>query len=264
MDLEVWIDVGALSTGRRLFVLAQMRAATPGIVGNDDVVARIDEATAHDEQTRDLEVLWGGVRAGNMDYKVVKSIDRRLDKAITAVRDGAEVQTQGAAPDDPIHEIVDTFLKTAMPEGVFAITSLPYVDQLSATEKLLATLQVPLAGTVTELGLGRQVGRIAEILPEYRAGLHGTGELAVTFAPVRDARQRGQRYLRELVAMILGRYNRDEDPAHREARTRLLTPLWKQVQAARALRARRNGNGAEPGEPEQPIDTLPVDTQPGV
>ena len=101
MDLEVWIDVGALSTGRRLFVLAQMKAVTQGMVGNDDVVARIDEATAHEEQTRDLEALWGGVRAGNMDYAVVKPIDHRLDKTITAVRDGAEVQTQGAAPDDP-------------------------------------------------------------------------------------------------------------------------------------------------------------------
>jgi hypothetical protein len=252
MDLEVWIDVGALSTGRRLFVLAQMKPVAQTIGGNDDIVARIDQAAAHEEQTRDLEGLWGGVRAGNMDYQVVKSIDRRLDKAITAVRDGAEVQTQGAAPDDPIHELVDRFLKAAMPEGVFAITSLPYVDQLSATQKLLAMLQVPLAGTVTELGLGRQVSRIAEILPAYEGALHGTGELAVTFAPVRDARQRGQRFLRELVAMILGRYNRDEDPAHREARARLLTPLWNQVQAARALRARRTGNGAEPGEPEQP------------
>ncbi len=252
MDLEIWIDVGALSTGRRLFVLAEMKPAAQAIGGNDDIVARIDEATAHDEQTRDLEGLWGGVRAGNMDSAVVKPIDHRLDKRITAVRDGAELQRQGAAPDDPIHETVETFLKTAMPEGVFAITSLPHVNQLSATQKLLAMLQGPLADTVTELGLGRQVSRIAEILPAYQAALHGPGELAVTFAPVRDARQGGQRFMRELVAMILGRYNRDEDPAHREARAQLLTPLWKQVQAARALRARRNGNGAEPDAPEQP------------
>ena len=154
---------------------------------------------------------------------------------------------------------METFLKTAMPEGVFAITSLPYVDQLSATQKLLAMLQGPLADTVTELGLGRQVSRIAEILPGYQAALHGASEPAVTFAPVRDARQRGQRFLRELVAMILGRYNRDEDPAHREARARLLTPLWKQVQAARARCAGvATGTAPSPASPRSPATRSPV------
>jgi hypothetical protein len=252
MDLETWIDVGAISTGRRLFALEQMKTAAEAVGGNDEVVARIDEATAHEEQTRDLEGQWGSVRAGNLDSVGVGVLDPRLDKAISGVRDGAESQRQGAAPDDPIHETVETFLKTAMPEGVYAITSLPHVDQLSATQKLLAMLQGPLAGTVTELGLGRHVGRIAEILPAYRSALHGTGEIGVTFAPVREARLRGRRYLREIVALILGRYNRDDDPAHRAARERLLTPLWKQVQAARALRGRRNGNGTEPGETDDP------------
>jgi hypothetical protein len=258
MDLETWIEVGTLSTGRRLFALRQMKAVAQALGGNQDVEARIDEAIAHEEQTRDLELLWGGVRAGNVDARAMKPIDHRVDKVITAVRDGAEAQRQGAADDDPIHETVDTFLKTAMPEGVFAITSLPYVDELSATQKLLAMLQGPLAGTVTELGLGRQVGQLAALLPQYEAGLNGTGALAVTFAPVRTSRQRGQRYLREIVALVLGRYNRDEDPEHRSARAHLLTPLLKQVEAARALRGRRSEQDNEVDEPE-----LPGDAQPG-
>lgn len=260
MDLEVWIEVGVISTGRRVFVLQQMKAVAQEIGGNEAVLARIDEAMAHEEQTRDLELQWGGVRAGNVGARAVKPIDHRLDKAITSVRDGAEAQRKGAADDDPVRETVDTFLNTAMPEGVHAITSLPYVDELSATQKLLATLQGPLAGTVSELGLNRQVGRIAEILPTYEAALRGTGEVGVTFAPVREARTRGQRYLREIVALILGQYNRDEDPAHRAARERLLTPLAKQVQAARALRGRRSGHGTEPVEDVdagQPGDALP-------
>lgn len=261
MDLEVWIDVGALSTGRRLFALEEMKGEAQALGENEDVVARIDEATAHDEHTRDLEGLWGGVRAGNLDSVNMGAVDARLDKVISAVRDGAEAQRQGAPDDDPIHETVDTFLKTAMPEGVYAITSLPYVDQLSATQKLLATLRGPLAGTVSELGLTRPVNLIAQILPEYRAGLHGPGGLGVTFVPVREARLRGRRYLREIVALIVGRYNRDEDPVHRAARERLLTPLLKQVQAARALRGRRSGNGAEPVAPADPAQ--PGDAQPG-
>ena len=260
MDLEDWIDVAALSTGRRLFVLEQMRVAAQDMGGNDDVVARIDEAAAHDEQTRALENRWGGVRSGNFDAVGVGPLDGRLDRAISAVRDGAELQRQGAAHDEPIHATVDGFVKAAFPRGVFAITSLPHVDQMSETQELLGRLRGPLAGQVTELGLLRQVLRIEEILPQYRAALHGTGELTLAFAPVREARRRGQRYLLELVAMVLGRYNRADEPAHRNARERLLAPLWKQTQAARALRGRRAGSVAEPGasEPE-----LPGTEQPG-
>jgi hypothetical protein len=126
---------------------------------------------------------------------------------------------------------------------------------LSESQELLGKLQGPLAVQVTELGLGRQMRRIEEILPQYRAALHGTGELTPASAPVREARQRGQRYLVELAAMVLGRYNRADEPAHRAARERLLAPLWKQTQAARALRGRRAGSVVEPGpELEQPAN----------
>jgi hypothetical protein len=250
MELEDWIDVAVLSTGRRLFVLEQMKAAAQALEGNDDVVAWIGRALASEHQTRTLETQWSGVRSGNGDSAGMGALDGRLDKAIAAVRDGAEVQRQGAAPDDPIHATVAEFLQQALPEGVFAITSLPHVDELSAADALLRKLRGPLADQVTELGLSRQVNRIAEILPEYEAALRARGELVMTFAPVREARRRGQRYLLELVAMVLGRYPLTEDPAHKAARERLLRPLWKQMQAARALRGRRAASRARPGAGE--------------
>lgn len=264
MDLEECIPVGILSTGRRLFVLEQMQEVVEDMGGHEDLEERIGEARAHDEQTRDLEDQWGGVRSGNFDGVGATPVDRLLDRRITAVRDGAEVQRQGAVPDDPIHLTVDTFLKSAFPEGVFAITSLPHVEQLSETEKLLGKLRGPLAGLVDELGLGRQVARVDEIVPQYRAALHASGELPIEFEPVREARRRGHRYMLELVAMVLGRYNRAEDPAHRAARERLLTPLHKQVEATRALR-RRGAAGTQPDTGELPADVLPGDqpAQPG-
>jgi hypothetical protein len=268
MDLEEWLDVSILSTGRRLFVLELMKAEAQEMGGHEDIVERIDEAASHEEETRELEDRWGGVRSGNSDAVGVGPLDRTLDRAISAVRDGAEVQRQGAEPDDPIHATVERFIKAAFPEGVFAITSLPHVDQLSRTEKLLSKLHGPLAGQVTELGLGRQVTRIELLLPKYRAALQGAGELTQAFAPVREARQRAHRYLLELVAMVLGRYNRAEEPAHRAARERLLAPLWKQLQASRVLRGRRTGNGPDAG-PEDGLAPgagepgLPAPEQPG-
>ena len=255
MDLEEYLEVGVLSTGRRLFVLELMRLAAQEMGGHEDFMARIDEAAAHDEQTRELEHQWGGVRNGNFDTRVLKPLDRRLDHIISAVRDGAEVQRQGAAPHEPIHAAVDAFLEAALPEGVFAVTSLPYVDQLSETEKLIGMLRGPLADQVAELGLERQVSRLEEIVPEYRAGLYGTGEQAIEFAPVRAARRRGHRYLLELVAMVIGRHNRADDPVHQAARAQLLTPLAKQRDAARALRKRRAASGADPVTGELPDES---------
>jgi hypothetical protein len=252
MDLEEWLDVAILSTGRRLFVLELMKVAAQEMGGHEDIVERIDEAASHEEHTRELEDRWGGVRNGNFDAVGVGPLDRTVDRAISAVRDGAELQRQGAEPDDPIHATVDGFLKAAFPEGVFAITSLPHVEQLAKTQELLGKLRGPLAGQVAELGLVRQVSRVEQLLPRYRAALQGTGELTIAFAPVREARRRSHRYLLELVAMVLGRYNRADEPAHRAARERLLSPLSKQLQASRVLRGRRAGNGPEAGEDAGP------------
>jgi hypothetical protein len=257
MELEEWIDINILSTGRRLFALEQMRLVVQAMGGHEDLVQRIAEAMTHDHQTREVDGLWSGVRSGNLEAAGMGPLDSSLDKVISAVRDGAEAQRQGAAPEDPIHKIVDDFLKAVMPAGVFAITSLPYVDELSEAEKLLLKLQGPLAATVVELGLARPVARLAEIVPLYRAALQSAGAKAVDFALVRESRQRGRRYLLEVIVMVLGRYNRADDPAHKAARAALLAPIQKQCEAARTLRSRRGGSGAAPGTDEPELPEIP-------
>ena len=263
MELEEWIDVTILSTGRRLFALGQTKTVAQEMGGHDDLTERIDEATAHDHQTREVDGLWSGVRSGNLEVAGMGQLDSGLDKVISGIRDGAEAQRQGAAPGDPIHKTVDDFLKELMPAGVFAITSLPYVDELSEAEKMLLKLQGPLAATVVELGLTRPVARLAEIVPLYRAGLQSAGAKVVDFALVRESRQRGQRYLLEVIVMVLGRYNRADDPAHKAARAALLAPNQKQCEAARILRSRRGAPDAAPGtdEPELP-ESPPGNTLP--
>ncbi len=260
MELEEWIDINILSTGRRLFAQEQMKLVAQAMGGHDDLVQRIDEAMAHDHQTREVDGLWGGVRSGNLEVTGMGPLDSRVDKIISSVRDGAEAQRQGASPDDPIHKIVDDFLKEVMPAGVYAITSLPYVDELSEAEKLLLKLQGPQAATVIELGLTRPVAQLAEIVPLYRAALQSAGAKVVDFALVRESRQRGQRYLLEVIVMVLGRYNRADDPAHKAARAALLAPIQKQCEAVRTPRSRRGGSDTAPDTDEPELPELPPGT----
>lgn len=270
MDLNQFIYVGELSTGRRLFVTRRMRPLIAAR-GHDDVVVHIDEGIAHDLQTRQLDVVWSGVRSKTQPASNIGVIDVRVDHGITALRDAAEAQARGAAAGDPIHAQVQGFLGEALPAGVYAVTSLPYVEQLNALEVLVDKLQGPLLTQVMELGIARQSLRLAELLPFYRDAIDGAadGNTGLDFATVRAARQRGQRYLYEIIAMILGKYYRADDPEHQAARAELLGPLVEQNEAVRAyLRARRAVRDVDPetGEllPEtgEPANDQPAASQP--
>jgi hypothetical protein len=254
MDLNQFIYVGELSTGRRLFVMRRMQplAAARGL---DDMVLHIAEGIAHDLQTREIDRVWSRVRLGTQSAPSVGPVDVRVDHCITGLREAAEAQARGAAPGDPIHGQVQGFLGEALPAGVYAVTSLPYVEQLNALEILVDKLQGPLLTQVMDLGIVRPSLRLAELLPLYRDAIYGAadGNTNLDFATVRAARQRGQRHLYELIAMILGRYYRADDPEHQAARAELLGPVVEQNEAVRAyLRARRAVRDVDPetGEPE--------------
>jgi hypothetical protein len=270
MDLSQFIYVGELSTGRRLFVMRRMQPLVAAR-GHEDMVVHIAEGIAHELQTRELDLVWSQVRAGTLSAPNVGPVDVRVDHGITALRDAAEAQARGAAPGDPVHGQVAGFLGEALPVGVYAVTSLPYVEQLNALEILVDKLQGPLLTQVMELGIVRQSLRLAELLPLYRDVIHGAadGNTGLDFATVRAARQRGQRYLYEIIAMILGRYYRADDPEHQAARAELLGPMVEQNEAVRSyLRARRAVRDVDPdtGEPlpetDEPATGEPAASQP--
>lgn len=254
MDLNQFIYVGELSTGRRLFVMRRTRPLIEAR-GHDDVLLHIDEGIAHDMQTRQVDLVWSTVRSRAQSAPSIGPVDVRVDHGMTALRDAAQAQARGAAPSDAIHGQVESFLGEVLPLGVYAVTSLPYVEQLNAMEIMVDKLQGPLLAQVVELGIMRQSLRLTELLPLYRDAIYGSagGNTGLDFATVRAARQRGQRYLYEVIAMILGKYYRADDPAHKAARAELLGPIVEQSEAVRAyLRARRAVRDVDPetGEPE--------------
>src|SRR5690242_1630071 len=90
-------------------------------------------------------------------------IDVLVDRTIGAIRDGAPAQTQGALPDDPIHREVESFVKRLFPQGVFAVTSAPFVEDLRLVDEIVSLLHGDLAPAVKELGLGKLAKRLADL-----------------------------------------------------------------------------------------------------
>ncbi|WP_437761448.1 hypothetical protein WMF27_04705 [Sorangium sp. So ce281] len=128
-----------------------------------------EAAIEHDLATRAIERRWAGEPLATGANPAAQRIDVLVDRTLGAIRDHVVAQTQGAAPDDPIHEEVAAFLKPIFPVSVQAITSLPYLDELAAVDDIVALLKGELALAVKEFGLGRLVTRLAPILQQDEA-----------------------------------------------------------------------------------------------
>jgi hypothetical protein len=236
-SLERWIAVYDFSAGRRLFALERVQHAAREL-GFQELVDHLEAALAHDRLTLHLDGHWNS-RHRRRARPQSMVVDRMLAKALTGLRRAALLQAESAPPGDPIHEQVQTFLRAALPRGVFAVAMLPQVDELSVVTHLVQKLEGPLAETVAELGLGRQAARVAELARAFGQALRAAEQPKVSFREVQAARRRGQEYLLEAVAMILGRYYRCNDPEHAAARTALLSPIAQQSEAIRTYRRTR-------------------------
>jgi hypothetical protein len=222
------INLYTFSSGRRLFALQQTQKAARSANWRA-LVDRIEGAIQHDRQTRQLEDAWARAPVGTTTHPAVPPLDTQLDRVLTAIRDAAQAHAQGAGPGEPIIETVAAFLLDLFPKGLAAVTGARYVEELGFAEEILAKLSPhgSQAHHAQELGLGRLVTRLGQLVPLYRQALEATPEAGPSFGDVRAARQTGQQNLLEIVAMVLGRYpGADaESSAHR---LQLLGPILRQ------------------------------------
>lgn len=257
---RAFIKLVLFTTGRRIFALRHVRAAAVAL-NLPDLVTHVDQATAHDRATRKLETQWR--LRGDFDRRhapEAQEVDNRLDQALTATRDVAATYARAAPLGSPRRETAERFLAKAFPDGVYPITSLPFVEQLAAVEDLLEVIATELPAEVAALGLGEMIALVAEITDEYRAVLD-RGPSNVEYAEVQVARERGQTWLVELVVKILGHFPNTEDRAHEQARDELLGPILAQQKAIRRyLRERITVPDVDPdGEPDAATGEPPLE-----
>jgi hypothetical protein len=225
------------SSGRRLFAMQQVKSAASA-VGFNALASHADVCIAHDRSTRDLEAKWAGQKAGTSYAPEARQLDIYVDAALTALRDGLDSQIKASAPGDPLGEAAQRLSQELFPKGAGAITSLPYVEELAELQRILGRAQHPdLTAVIGDLGLGRQVARLASLEKQYAAALVGPGG-QVAFAQVKDARAKGQSLMLQAVAMTLGQYPSDSE-ADRKARNGLLAPIFAQNEAIRSYLRQR-------------------------
>lgn len=207
-------------------------------------------AIKHDRKTLGLEQEWGADETRPSADADATRIDNLVDRTLSAIRDAAQAQADGADPEDEIVPMVNSFLKAIFPAGVAAITTLPFVEELAVVESIVTKLKGPLKKTVDELGLTRQVKRLAKLAEQYRAALTAPSA-TLKFGDVRAARARGQDMLLEIVVIILARH-RSSSADDVSARSALLEPIVNQNEEIRRyMRSRRTVTDVDPetGEP---------------
>lgn len=245
VDLASLFNLYQLSTGRRIFAMQQVHKIAKKRKLSD-LEAHVVAAIKHDRQTRKLDAQWQTQGSRPKSQGDASRVDPLVDRTLTALRDGAAAQAEGAAPDDEIIAKVDAFLTELFPLGVAAVTQLSYVDELSAVDEIVAKLKGDLAPLVKELGLTRQATRLTKLAIDYRAALEAPAPPALDFGSVRAARAEGQSLMLQTVAMIVGMFPKNS-PEHVQGRTELLTPILKQNEAVgQYLRSRRTVEDVNP------------------
>lgn len=256
------LNLATFTSGRRIHALLQVREAAVEMSGQELLLARIDSAIDEDRHTRQLDNHWKGSKGKPIYSPQVSRIDNWVDQLLTSIRDVAEAYRKAALEGSSERADAEHFLSVAFPVGVQAITSLPYVDQVAAVESLLQQVHEGATAEATALGLGPLLTRLQELTVQYREAVDQSPQM-LEFSAVQAARQRGQRNLLEVVAIILGTFHSHTEPDAIAARTTLLGPILEQDQRIRALiRARRAVLDIDPDAPE-PIGGQAPDEAPG-
>jgi len=264
VSLGSLISVYTLSTGRRLFALAQvMKGAKEQ--GFKELAAHCDMAVKHDQKTRALETKWAAPVTAPAGQGEVQRIDHLIDRVLVSVRDTAQAHANGHddTGKDSIPQKATRLLTAIFPLGVQAVTQATFVEELAAVDGIVASLKSEeLAPIVEELGLERLTKRLAGLAVEYRAAQEAPKGDTLSFGNVRAARAQGQEHVLQAVALVLGKFysTTAKDVA---ARIALLAPILEQNEAVRLyLRSRRAVQDVNPETGEVDPSAPPVAEQP--
>lgn len=153
--------------------------------------------------------------------------------------------------DEPSGQLARSVLDVVFPNGLAAVTQIPYEEQVALNEYQVALIREKHPEAPAELGFERQLARIEGLLPDYRDSL----ELPdmVSALDVGEAYGAMQVALLRVVAWIMAMV----DDADRRAE--LMAPVYDQeARLAAAYAARRRGQSA-PGD--VPLDELDLDAE---
>ncbi len=179
-----------------------------------------------------------------------KRLDRAVDNFLGDIHRALE-RAPGRYPHHPERHAWAAQLKaTYFPDGAYAITSLPYEEELVVAEYIHHHLTTEHAAWCRALRIAGLLEDLGEVLPAYRVAL--TPDDLITIDEVNEAFGRMQHALCAAVAHVLGRYWRLEDVEKRDGLLRAIRDQDQRM--ADLLAGRRRGDGVSlddgPGDAE--------------
>jgi len=255
---RVYLDLFALyrfPIGRRLFALSRVAEAAKrhGVTALD---TWLEHALEVDRQAHEIELEWKRTGGRPIHGPKATELNHQLDRALGALDDFLAGQVTVFGAETERGKTAADVRKALFPHGVFAVTSVSYVEEHEIASTLVRRLQDPerLGRAARVLELEDVVARLDELNTRYGAELRSPDE-QLSFEQIRALRDRGQVNLLRVVTLILALFP-NGGKAEAEVRGELLRPILVQNEALRSRRLRRRGAGdVDPttGEEEAPL-----------
>lgn len=228
-----------LTPGRVLSALKSVRdAAQP-----DELAVLgpwIDDAMQQARRLAQAKRLWRAqrtLRTQGSGRTGIQVVDGRVDGVLGSVVGVLERAAQFLPADHPARTLAAELLEEHFPEGLGAVTSLRYEDELAEAEDLLASLFLDkYAPLMRDLGLGVWRDVLQALLPEYEANISHRKGQGLAWSEVRALRLALDEALGRVVAVILGTWPAADQG---ERRARLLGPIAAQSDAVSVYLSQR-------------------------
>jgi hypothetical protein len=228
-----------LTPGRVLSALKSVReAAEP----DERAVLEpwIDDAIQLARRLTRMRLLWRAqrtLRSQGSGRTGIQAVDGRVDGVLGSVVGLLERAAQYLPAAHPARTLAAELLEAHFPDGLGAVTSLQYEDELAAAEDLLEALFLDqYAPLVRDLGLGVWREVLQTLLPEYEANIGHRKGKGLAWSEVQALRLAVDEALGRVVAVILGTWPAADQG---ERRARLLRPIAAQSDAvSEAIRRR--------------------------
>jgi hypothetical protein len=253
------VNIKKFPPGRAAFALRQVVARALER-GADPVAALASVAGQQAARTMSLELLLSAARTSLFPPEA-SELDTLADYGITGLSGYCEVQMRLYHGQERAAAAA-RIRRALLPDGVGAVTRLPYAEQHQRVAALIERALGPaLAADMVLLPeMAELIARLRVINDDYGAALARTDD-APTREELRAARAQLQELLAATVGMILGHYAL-QGPQGQADRDYLLEPILVQDEALTAARRRRRV--PRDVDPDTGVEVPgPVETAPG-
>ena len=232
------INLIRLKTGRRMYALQNCLDAAGNTGADAALIALIEEAIVHDTETVELERSWARSKEISSARGEAVQLDNQIDGLLGAIHSSLKSTVAVLPGDDPVAVAARKLITRLFPEGVRAIITLSFEDQLVVNQSIIQSLTDDLAGDAAITGVAPFVKRLETLNARFRTELENNFKKEIDYSAIEAANDKGNLYLRRITAVVLGAWNADT-PEDAQKRQTLLAPILEQCDRVRVLRKGR-------------------------